>query len=170
MTLKEKVTAACEIAETEQEAAEKLRKTMTEQEKQSAWGKHQTHLKNNPKKANVLQVKKSVSAESTLTKGEVWESEKQMLAKFDQTEFDTHIASGRIKWRSDPWSYGVYNYCDQGNVKRKWRVAKGHEASMAKEVEADDDLMETFQDWEGKEQQSQLAEFEASSFFDYFLL
>ena len=111
---------------------------------------------------NFLQVKKSVSAESTLTKGEVWESEKQMLAKFDQTEFDTHIASGRIKWRSDPWSYGVYNYCDQGNVKRKWRVAKGHEASMAKEVEADDDLMETFQDWEGKEQQSQLAEFEAS--------
>ena len=157
MTLKEKVTAACETAETEQEAAEKLRKTMTEQEKQSAWGKHQTHLKNNPKKAkevskmnktdkglsaaiyllkkeqpNFLQVKKSVSAESTLTKGEVWESEKQMLAKFDQTEFDTHIASGRIKWRSDPWSYGVYNYCDQGNVKRKWRVAKGHEASMAK--------------------------------------
>lgn len=97
-----------------------------------------------------------------MTKGEVWESEKQMLDKFDKTEFETHIASGRIKWRSDPWSYGVYNYYDQGNVKKKWEVARGHEASLAKEMEADDELMETFQEWEGKEQQSQLADFEAS--------
>ena len=106
--------------------------------------------------------KKTVSASSTLTKGEVWESEKQMLDKFDKTEFETHIASGRIKWRSDPWPYGVYNYYDQGNVKKKWEVARGHEASLAKEMEADDELMETFQEWEGKEQQSQLADFEAS--------
>ena len=51
MTLKEKVAAACENAETTEEAAAELRKNMTEQEKQSAWGKHQTHLKNNPKEA-----------------------------------------------------------------------------------------------------------------------
>ena len=187
MTLKQKVAAACENAETLEEAAAELRKNMTEQEKQSAWGKHQTHLKGNPKEAkevskmnktekglaaaiyllkkeqpSFLQVKKTVSASSTLTKGEVWESEKQMLDKFDKTEFETHIASGRIKWRSDPWSYGVYNYYDQGNVKKKWEVARGHEASLAKEMEADDELMETFQEWEGKEQQSQLADFEAS--------
>ena len=187
MTPKEKVAAACENAETTEEAAAELRKNMTEQEKQSAWGKHQTHLKNNPKEAKevnkmnktekglaaaiyllkkeqprFLQVQKNVSAASTLTKGEVWESEKQMLDKFDKTEFETHIASGRIKWRADPWSYVVYNYYDRGNVKKKWEVARGHEASLVQELEADDELMETFQESEGKEQQGQLADFEAS--------
>lgn len=187
MTLKEKIKAACENVETVEEAAGELRKTMTDQEKQSAWGKHQTYLKGNPKESKevekmskeekglaaavyllkkeepkFLQVKSIVASNNTLTKGEKWESEKEMLARFSQEEFEIHIASGRIKWRSDPWSYGIYNYCDQGNIKRKWQVTRGNEAALAKELEVDDDLEGTFQGWEKKDQQTQLAEFENS--------
>lgn len=187
MTLKDKIEAACENTETVEEAAGELRKTMADQEKQSAWGKHQTYLKGNPKESKevekmskgekglaaaiyllkkeepkFLQVKSTVASNDTLTKGEKWESEKEMLARFSQDEFEVHIASGRIKWRSDPWSYGIYNYCDQGNVKRKWQVTRGNEATLGKEMEVDEDLEGTFQGWEKKDQQTQLAEFENS--------
>lgn len=185
MSLKEKIDAAVETAETAEEAADTLKKTMTEQEKQSAWGKHQTYLKNNKDEADknaelskkekgqsvaiwllqthkpkFMQLESTVENNSTLKKGEVWESEKEMLNRFSQEEFDAHLQSGRIKWRYDPWSEGVCNYYDQGNIRKEWTIKKGHKATMGQEWEAEEEDLEIFQGLEKKGAQSQLEEFE----------
>ena len=113
-------------------------------EKQSNWGKHQTFLKANPEEtekvdqlskqgkglaARVWMLKKKhpsfisvaskVSTNQTLTKGEVWESEKTMLDRFGKDEFQIHLNSGRIKWREDAWGEGVFHYYDQRQYKEK---------------------------------------------------
>lgn len=176
MSLKEKIDAAVETAETAEEAADTLKKTMTEQEKQSAWGKHQTYLKNNKDEADknaelskkekgqsvaiwllqthkpkFMQLQSTVENNSTLKKGEVWESEKEMSNRFSQEEFDAHLQSGRIKWRYDPWSEGVCNYYDQGNIRKEWTIKKGHKATMGQEWEAEEEDLEIFQGLEKKE-------------------
>ena len=160
---------------------------MTDQEKQSAWGKRQTHLKKDPKaakeheqlsktekglaaalyllkkeKPKFMQLKHTVAASDTLKKGEKWESEKQMLDRFPQHEFEVHLQTGRIKWRNDPWSPGIFNYYDQGNIKRTWEVKKGNEAALGQEFETSKEDIDMFQDWEQQDQHSQLAQFEAS--------
>ena len=185
MSLKEKIDAAAAAAETPEEAAETLKKTMTDQEKQSAWGKHQTFLRNNQEEADknaelskkekgqsvamwllkthkpkFMQLQSTVENNNTLTKGEVWESEKEMLNRFSQDEFDAHIASGRIKWRYDPWSEGVGNYYDQGNIKKEWKVSKYNRATMGLEWEAGEEDLEIFEEIQKKGAQSQLEEFE----------
>ena len=48
VSLKERVEMATKGSATAEEACQKLRDSMTEKEKQSAWGKHQTFLKANP--------------------------------------------------------------------------------------------------------------------------
>lgn len=46
LSLKERVQMATDGAETAKEAAQELKKTLTPQEQQSAWGKMQTAIKN----------------------------------------------------------------------------------------------------------------------------
>ena len=156
ISLKERVEMATKGSETAEEACQKLRDSMTEKEKQSTWGKHQTFLKANPEEKEkidhlskkdkglaatmwmmkkehptFLSVVSKVSTNQTLTKGEVWESEKTMLDRFGKDEFQIHLNPGRIKWREDAWSDGVFNYYDQGNIKKKQRLpleVSGHKA------------------------------------------
>ena len=137
-------------------------------EKQSNWGKHQTFSKANPEeKEKVDQLSKKgkglaatmwllkkehpscisvvskVSTNQTLTKGEVWESEKTMLDRFGKDEFQIHLNSGRIKWREDAWSEGVFHYYDQGNIKKK-KVATGSEWTQGQGYQAEEEDQEQF--------------------------
>ena len=163
ISLKERVEVATKGSETAEEACQKLRDSMTEKEK------HQTFLKANPEEkekvdqlskkdkglaATMWMMKKEhptfvsvvskVSTNQTLTKGEVWESEKTMLDRFGKDEFQIHLNSGRIKWREDAWSEGVFNYYDQGNVKKKTKVATGSEWTQGQEYQAEDEDQKEF--------------------------
>lgn len=176
VSLKERVEMATKGSATAEEACQKLRDSMTEKEKQSAWGKHQTFLKANPdekekneqlskkdkglaatlwllKKENptFISVVSKVSTSQTLTKGEVWESEKTMLDRFGKDEFQIHLNSGRIRWREDQWSEGVFNYYDQGNVKKKTKVNTGSEWTQGQEYQAEEEDQEKFAKLQGKD-------------------
>ena len=106
--LNDKIKAAAEQGETIEEQAVILKDSLTKDEHSQVWGRHQTHLNNNPlekgemeglsKKEKglkaaawlmqvagkkYLHVSKEVSATESSKKGNKWESEKHMLEKFD---------------------------------------------------------------------------------------
>ena len=124
MTLHEKMEAAAEEASgDEDQAAEHLKKSMTAAEKQSVWSKHQTYLKRNPKEQKALQkaskdgkkyltTAAKVAASQALKKAEEWLSEKAILKRWSPEELQAHLGSGRVVWREDPWTPGVYEYQD----------------------------------------------------------
>ena len=80
----------------------------------------------------------SKEASETLTKGEKWVSEHKMLQDFSKDEFEQHLASGRVKWRSDPWTPGIYQYCDQGDLTKQVQLKKKHKVTVGQEREMDD--------------------------------
>ena len=47
-----------------------------------------------------------------------------------------HIASGRIQWRADPWTPGVYNYCDKGDLEKHTKVTKSRSLTKGQEDNA----------------------------------
>ena len=149
LSLKERIKKATEGAETAEEAVELLKKSLTAKEQQSAWGKLQTTLKRDPEeKAKVakmskkevglyatmcllkekaptfMSVKQELNEGVSLTKGEDWVSELQMLQKFSKTELGAHLASGRVLWRADPWTPNCWQYQDQGDIKKTTTVNK----------------------------------------------
>jgi len=151
MSLQEKVEAAATEAEGDPEAAaSKLKESMTAKEKQSVWSKHQTWLKGHPKEAKALQKasKKEkgeaaslwlmqqqgsqyltcsarVTQKEALKKAENWESEKQILKKWSWEEMQLHLASGRLIWRQDPYSPGVWEYQDTQAWQKETSVSRG---------------------------------------------
>ena len=44
-------------------------------------------------------------------------SELKMMEEFGEDEFYAHLQNGRIEWRKNPWTPGVYNYRDIGQRK-----------------------------------------------------
>ena len=119
----------------------------------SSWGRRKKDLKLffgfsswflKHKKGMFFHTEASKEASETLTKGEKWVSEMKMLQEFSQEEFTMHLNSGRILWRSDPWTPGVYNYCDQGDqskqtvLKRKNKVTAGQERELETEEASKD--------------------------------
>ena len=56
----------------------------------------------------------TLNAQTSVGQREVWTSEAKLVKEHGREEFDAHVASGRIRWRQDPWTYGVYNCWDQG--------------------------------------------------------
>ena len=163
LTLDERVRKVTEEASTAEEAAIALKDTLTKDESAKLWSKHRTYLKgkNEEKEAHeqlgkkekglevvlwFLKHKKGVffhteaskEASETLTKGEKWVSEFKMLQDFSNEEFQQHLASGRVKWRSDPWTPGIYQYCDQGDLTKQIQLKKKHEVTMGQERDMDD--------------------------------
>ncbi|CAL1164253.1 unnamed protein product [Cladocopium goreaui] len=145
------------------EAAIVLKDSLTKDESAKLWSKHKTYLKGKEeekeaheqlgKKEKGLEVvlwflkhKKGVffhtetskEASETLTKGEKWVSEHKMLQDFSKDEFEQHLASGRVKWRSDPWTPGIYQYCDQGDLTKQVQLKKKHKVTVGQEREMDD--------------------------------
>ena len=162
LTLAEKVAKAAEGAETAEEAAQELKGMLTKQEHSRVWSKYNCHLKGQPKKeqkefekankgakgmlAALHMVKSSVpkfphcseflESSSSLQQKEKWVSETKMVELFGQEEFYLHLDSGRISWRQDPWTPGVFNYKDNGDITRKTGVKKGKEYRAGQEYTA----------------------------------
>ena len=187
MSLREKVEKVVEESETLEEAAVVLKENLDKGEHSRIWSRHQTHLKKNPEEAKAqedlgkkekglasvlwfvttqnnkfLSVKTSHTAEETLTKGEVWESELQMGKRFSDLEFQAHLQSGRIKWRNDPWTAGVFNYCDQGDQRKEVKVKKATKYEAGQEYEANEEEEAKFVKFLGKGGSQLLLEAEKS--------
>ena len=137
MSLNDKIKAAAEEGESIEEQALALKQKMTKDEHSKLWGRYSTHLNKNPlEKEEVdalpkkekgmkaaewlmaiegkkyVHVKKAVAASQKLKKEEAWESEKTMLDRFGKEELEAHLWSGRITYRKDPNTPGVYQYQD----------------------------------------------------------
>ena len=67
-----------------------------------------------------------------------------MLKDFGSDEFQLHLESGRIQWRHDPYTPGVYNYKDLNDIKGQTEVSRKRTHSMGIEMEASDHHEEGF--------------------------
>ena len=162
MSLKEKIEAAAEEAEDEEEAAQLLKNSLTKDEHSMVWGRHQTYLKKNPLEKEdhekLGKVERGLSAalwlmkkeckkyvhtareeaqREKLTKEDTWESEKQMLNKFSEEEFYKHLDSGRIVYRSDPSTHGVWQYKDTQSYKKETAISRGKKWESGQEFDPD---------------------------------
>ena len=66
-----------------------------------------------------------LSATDKVTWKDEWCNHKEMLEKFGSEYLDMHITSGRLLWREDPLTKGVYQYKDQGALSREVTLQKG---------------------------------------------
>ena len=168
MTLAQKIAKAAENAETSEEAAVNLRSMMNKSEHSRVWSKHHCALKGKSSKEKkafdklsknekgleaavymikaavprFMHVRENVSQTSSLDKREKWQSEAKMIEEHGLEDFQRHIQSGRIVWREDPWTPGVYNYQDKGDITKYSKIKKEREWSRGQEYapdEADDE-------------------------------
>ena len=66
-----------------------------------------------------------VTQQEALKKAGNWESEKQILKKWSWDEMQLHLASGRLIWRQDPCSPGVWEYQDTQAWQKETKVSRG---------------------------------------------
>ena len=144
LSLEEKVEKIAEQTDTADEAALVLKENIDQNERGRILAKHQAALKHDPeaeqqhqvankthkglssllwfiqnKSAKYLNVKATFGTTETLTKGEQWHSEAKMLKELGKEEFAAHLQSGRIQWRSDPWTPNVFNYRGLGDQRKE---------------------------------------------------
>ena len=91
-----------------------------------------------------MQWKESLGQSISLDKREGWKSETQMLEQLGERELQMHIASGRIEYREGPWTEGVYNYRDKGDLVKRTRVTKnkGQEFQSEEDENESQELMD----------------------------
>ena len=144
---------------------------MNKSDHSKAWSKHNIHMKSKTAKekkdfdkkskgekgqevalylvrTNVprfMHWKESLSHVQTLARREQWKSEVELVAQFGKDEFDAHVASGRIEWREDPFTWGVFNYRDKGDLVKETRVLRGKGWSRGQEYEAEEQDDEEFE-------------------------
>lgn len=156
MSLTEKVQMAEAENDTVEAAALQLKANLSKDESGKMWSKHQTHLKGNPAEAeehNSLGKKEKGLAvvvwylkncqkkwfhtqtqkenAETLTKGEKWVSELQIRQQFPEWELNCHLESGRVSWRNDPMTPGIYQYRDNPDITREVSVKRAHKATLS---------------------------------------
>ena len=88
--------------------------------------------------------RKEVQASESLKKGDKWESWKQMLDRFDETELNQHIASGRVIYREDPVTWGLWQYKDTQDWSRELNVGRGKRWEQGQEWEPEEEDLEKF--------------------------
>ena len=169
LSLKEKIANAAKEGEDMEEAAEILQSSMTKQEKNLVWGRHQTALKNGQadqaeyeektKKQKGLAAaqwlmqtegkkyimcQKSVSASESWTRNDSWQTELQMLKKFTAEELNLHIESGRVVWRECPSTYGTWEYKDLQDWSRELKAKRGKHWEQGTEFDPEEESLEKF--------------------------
>ena len=169
MTLDQKIEAAAKTGGTAEEQAIALKETLTKEEHGKIWGRHQTHLNKNPLEKGELEglskkekgmkaaewlmktagkkylhVSKEVSAHESLEKDNTWKSAKQMLDLFDWEEFHAHLGSGRVSWRLDPYTPGVYQYKDTQAYKGSVAIKRGQKWQQGQEMEPGEEELQQF--------------------------
>ena len=138
LSLKDKIEQVVEEHPDDEETqALVLHKSMTAGDKSNAWNQHQVHLKKNgneplkkefdeldkkgkglstalfllkKNKAVFASVSKGVSQEVSLKKREIWLTQKEVDAKWTETEIEVHLASGRLIYREA--GHNVWEYQD----------------------------------------------------------
>jgi hypothetical protein len=184
MTLKEKVQKASEDAETPQEAAANLKDMLGKQEHSRVWSRYQTALKGKSKKEQkefqnkskaekgmeaalslvkstvpkFFHFQESVDHTRTLDKREKWQSEKKMLEHFGEDDFWRHLDSGRIISREDPWTTGVWEYCDKGDISKTTSVKQKRQWTTGQEYTLEKEDEENWEHFNAKDLQSHLQE------------
>ena len=146
-----------------------MKESLTKDEHSMVWGRHQTHLKENPlekgERDKLGKVEKGLSAalwlmkkeckkyvhtsrevaqREKMTKEDTWESEKQMLNKFSETEFYKHIDSGRSVYRPDPSTHEVWQYKDTQSYKKETALSRGKKWESGQEFDPDQKDLEKF--------------------------
>ena len=187
LSLKEKVEAATKEAETPEQAALALKDQITANERGQIWSKRQLSMKGNKEAQEnhnqmtkkdkglasllwfvenqapkFLNVQASWGSKETLLKGEKWESELQMNQRFSPQEFQAHIQSGRIQWRHDPWSPGIFNYRDLGDISKTTEYTRKRQHTVGQEQAVTEEMEDQWMKQWGANQQHQLAEAEVS--------
>ena len=170
LSLEEKVEKISEATDTAEEAALVLKENVDQNERGKIWAKHQAALKHDPeaeaqhqvanktqkglasllwfiqnKSAKYLNVKATFGTTETLTKGEQWHSEAKMLKEFGKEEFAAHLQSGRVQWRSDPWTPNIFNYRDLGDQRREVQTKRQKTYQAGQEMAVTDEGEEEFQ-------------------------
>lgn len=65
----------------------------------------------------------------------VWLSESEALHKWTKAELQKHLTSGRVAWREDPMTTGVFEYQDRGHIVVTRDVKKTKEVARQQEWE-----------------------------------
>lgn len=171
LSLTEKVKKVVDEGEdlTAEELALRLRGQMSKKDKSIAWGQYNTYLKHNPEekkkyeamssleKGNVQALwflrksspkfcsfKMHISGTDQIKRDDTWKSQREMVDRFGEDEFKAHVESGRLLWREDPFTRGVYQYRDQGALSREITLQKGKTLGKDQEWEPDDDQDKQF--------------------------
>jgi hypothetical protein len=170
MSLQEKVTKALDTHdEDELKAAAELKDGLTKLEKSTIWSAHQTHLKHNTEEKAVydqlsnlekgnaqalwfirkaspkfMNMKMEITGADRVTRVDEWCCYKQLCEKFGEEEAQMHVTSGRVLWREDPLTKGVWQYRDQGAVKREVSLQKGKTLKTEQEWEPTEDQENQF--------------------------
>ena len=164
LTPQEKVNKAIEGGDSEENALFKLKDNLSKLDKSNIWSQYQTLLKHNKEEKDKYEqmsnldkgnaqtlwfIKKTspkffgfkmdLSATGKVTWKDKWCSHKEMLEKFGSEELDMHITSGRLLWREDPLTKGVYQYKDQGALSREVTLQKGKHVRSEQEWEPSED-------------------------------
>ena len=169
VSLKEKIAALAAESKDELELRDKLKTGLTGAQKSQVWNEHKKHLDENAEEAaqhNALSKKEKGSAaalwfikqnkpkflsltlsmegKDTVTVNDQWVSEKQVHDKFGLEEMQRHLNSGRLLWREDPWTKGVWQYKDQGDFHRQKTVSRGKSLAYAQETAPPDEEVDWF--------------------------
>ena len=164
LSLKEKVAAvAAEHPDDALSAQETLQKVISPKERQSAWQQHQTALKADPLakgEHNALSKKEKGTAvlqwllqksptyaverhsrgkEHSLEKRDRWLSQKEADQKWTEQELELLVASGRVIWREDPQTPGVFEYKDTKDFRGSQRVVDKSSWERVREEEVEDE-------------------------------
>lgn len=107
-----------------------------------------------------MQAKQEMSQGTSLTKGEAWESELQMSQRFSQEEFEARLNSGRVLWRNDPWTPGIFQYLDQGDIKKVSTVKHKDTWAWGQEYAAEGEDEEAWQKHFSRDLQTQMLQLE----------
>ena len=187
LSLAEKVAKAAEGTESPEEAAQNLKGMLSKQEHSRVWSKYNCHLKGQSKKdqnefqkktkgekgmlAALHMVKASVpkffhaseflESSTSLKQKEKWISEAKMMDRFGEEVFWLHVESGRVSWRADPWTPGVYEYRDNGDITREINVKKGRDFRAGQEYQANDEDAEAWGQFYGHDNQWHLNDWQA---------
>jgi len=152
-------------------AASDLKASLTKLEHSKLWGQHQTFLKNHPEEAakqeeeskaskglacalwyiqnkgqKFINLTQKVGGQVAVKRMDEWQSEKQMIDRFGQTDFQSHLASGRVIWREDPITRGTWEYKDQHNITRECTTWKGKDLVRGQEQALDNDVDKMFEE------------------------
>ena len=147
LSLEDKIKAVAAEHEEPEEAAESLKKALTQVEKSNAWNQHQAHLKKKGNEAEKEEfdsmdkmskgtatalfllkkgqavfgkVSKAASTETSLKKREKWLTEKEVYNKWTEDEINSHLASGRLVSRECPKTWGIWEYMDTMDLEKEF--------------------------------------------------